>query len=161
MVERCPDSPDGRPAPAGFAVLDLTPAERKGVLLLLGLVALGAVADLLQREPVPAPEPLELAMPSPAPTPSAGSPAAPPASAIDLNTAGVSELDGLPGIGPVLAARIVAHRDSHGPFRGAEELLAVQGIGPRLLERLGSRVVALPRRARSADSMQIARPLER
>lgn len=142
-------------------MLDLTPSERKGVLLLLGLVALGAVADLLQREPVPAPEPVERALPPPAATAPAGPVGPAPARAIDLNTAGVAELDGLPGIGPVLAARIVAHREAHGPFRGAEELLAVQGIGPRLLERIGSRVVALPPRARTADSMQIARPRER
>jgi len=142
-------------------VLDLTPSERKGVLLLLGLVALGAVADLLQREPVPAPEPVERALPSPAVSQPAGPVGPSPARAIDLNSAGVAELDGLPGIGPVLAARIVAHRNAHGPFHGAEELLAVQGIGPRLLERLGSRVVALPTRARVADSMQIARPFER
>lgn len=142
-------------------MLDLTPSERKGVLLLLGLVALGAVADLLQREPVPAPPPVERALPSPVDSPSAGRGADAPALAIDLNTAGVAELDRLPGIGPVLAARIVAHRDAHGPFRGPEELLAVQGIGPRLLERLGSRVVALPPRARAGDSVHIARPLER
>jgi len=142
-------------------VLDLTPSERKGVLLLLGLVALGAVADLLHREPVPAPEPVERVLASPTVTESAGPRVAAPTHAIDLNSAGVAELDGLPGIGPVLAARIVAHRNAHGPFHGPEELLAVQGIGPRLLERLGSRVVAIPPRALSADSMQIARPLER
>ena len=142
-------------------MLDLTPSERKGVLLLLGLMALGAVADLLQREPVPAPPPVERALPSHADSQLTGRGPVASVHAIDLNTAGVSELDRLPGIGPVLAARIVAHRDAHGPFRGPEELLAVQGIGPRLLERLGSRVVALPSRARSVDSMQIARPLER
>jgi competence protein ComEA len=142
-------------------VLDLTPSERKGVLLLLGLVALGAVADLLQREPVPAPEPVERALPSPVVSQPTGPGFVAPAHAIDLNSAGVAELDGLPGIGPVLAARIVAHRDAHGPFHGIEELLAVQGIGPRQLERIGPRVIALPPRARSADSMQIARPLER
>ena len=142
-------------------MLDLTPSERKGVLLLLGLVALGAVADLLQREPVLAPEPVERATATPASQPTAGPLPVSPARAIDLNTAGVPELDALPGIGPVLAARIVAHRESHGPYRAVEELLAVQGIGPRLLERLGSRVVVIPPRARAADSVQIARPFER
>lgn len=56
---------------------------------------------------------------------------------LDLNRATAAELDGLPGIGPVLAARIVAHRQRHGPFVSPEELLAVRGIGPRLLARLG------------------------
>jgi competence protein ComEA len=59
---------------------------------------------------------------------------------IDLNRAGASELDALPGIGPVLARRIVEHRRQHGPFRSLEELRAVRGLGPRLLERLRPRV---------------------
>jgi type II secretory pathway component PulK len=36
----------------------------------------------------------------------------------------------------VLSARIVAHRERHGPFRRVEELLAVRGIGPRLFARI-------------------------
>ena len=55
---------------------------------------------------------------------------------IDLNRALASELDALPGIGPVLARRIVEHRTRHGPFRRVEELRAVRGVGPRLLARL-------------------------
>ncbi|MEY4070688.1 MAG: hypothetical protein RL721_1302, partial [Candidatus Eisenbacteria bacterium] len=57
-------------------------------------------------------------------------------------SASAAELDALPGIGPVLAARIVAHRDRHGPFRSPDELLAVPGIGPRLLERIRPRLRA-------------------
>lgn len=59
---------------------------------------------------------------------------------IDVNRAGASELDALPGIGPVLARRIVEYRRQHGPFRSVEELRAVRGLGPRLLERLRPRV---------------------
>jgi competence protein ComEA len=55
---------------------------------------------------------------------------------LDLNTATAAELDALPGIGPVLAARIVEHRRLHGAFRSVEELRSVPGIGPRLLARL-------------------------
>jgi competence protein ComEA len=40
----------------------------------------------------------------------------------------------------VLARRIVEYRRQHGPFRSFEELRAVRGLGPRLLERLRSRV---------------------
>jgi competence protein ComEA len=58
------------------------------------------------------------------------------ARALDLNRAGVAELDALPGIGPVLAQRIVEFRREHGPFRRFEELRAVRGVGPRLLERI-------------------------
>jgi competence protein ComEA len=49
---------------------------------------------------------------------------------VDLNAAGVAELDALPGIGPVLAQRIVDHRSRHGAFRSVEELDDVPGIGP-------------------------------
>lgn len=47
----------------------------------------------------------------------------------DLNTADVSVMQELPGVGPVLAARIVAFRDDHGPFESIEALLDVPGIG--------------------------------
>lgn len=53
-----------------------------------------------------------------------------------LNTATEAELESLPGIGPVLARRIVDHRRHHGPFARLEDLLQVEGIGPKLLERL-------------------------
>lgn len=138
-------------------MFDLTPSERKGALVLLALVALGAAADLLRLEPAPAPAPPAVPVPAAA-APAAAPPAAPPAAGpLDLNSAGVAELDGLPGIGPVLAARIVAHRDAHGPFRTPEDLLAVRGIGPRLLERLGPRVTVRPPRSPAAP-LQFARP---
>jgi competence protein ComEA len=52
----------------------------------------------------------------------------------------VAALDSLPGIGPVLAGRIVAWREEHGRFRSLEELADVEGIGPALLERLAPSV---------------------
>ncbi len=61
-------------------------------------------------------------------------------SRIDLNRAGSEELQELPGIGPALARRILAYRDSVGPFRSADDLLAVRGIGPATLEKLRARV---------------------
>ena len=63
---------------------------------------------------------------------------------VDLNRADAGELDQLPGIGPVLAGRIVEHRRTSGPFRSAEDLLAVRGIGPALFERLRDRVTVGP-----------------
>lgn len=59
---------------------------------------------------------------------------------VDLNQAGVEALDALPGIGPALAGRIVESRARDGPFRRADDLLRVRGIGPALLERLRPRV---------------------
>ena len=57
-------------------------------------------------------------------------------SPIDLNHASMVELMELPGIGPVLAERIVRFRLLHGPFHSVEQLLDIQGIGPQTLERL-------------------------
>lgn len=48
---------------------------------------------------------------------------------VSLNQATDAELEELPGVGPVLAERIVSHRDSHGPFQTVEDLLQVPGIG--------------------------------
>lgn len=56
--------------------------------------------------------------------------------AIDLNHASPEDLEALPGIGPVLAGRVVAHRQKHGPFRRIEDLQQVPGIGPKNLEQL-------------------------
>lgn len=56
--------------------------------------------------------------------------------AVNINTATAEDLESLPGIGPVLAARIIEDRTRHGPFRALEDLLRVQGIGPGLLSRL-------------------------
>ncbi len=55
---------------------------------------------------------------------------------LDVNLATVEELDGLPGIGPALAGRIVAFRERNGPFRAIEELARVSGISPRMVEDL-------------------------
>ncbi|WP_249523419.1 ComEA family DNA-binding protein [Modestobacter marinus] len=59
---------------------------------------------------------------------------------LDLNSATVAELDALPGIGPVLAQRIVDHRTVHGPFTSVERLDDVSGIGPAIFAELTERV---------------------
>jgi competence protein ComEA len=59
---------------------------------------------------------------------------------LDLNTATVADLDALPGIGPVLAQRIVDHRTAHGPFTSVEQLDDVSGIGPAIFADLVDRV---------------------
>ena len=72
------------------------------------------------------------------PAPSPGTSAAP--GKVDLNVADVATLDALPGIGPVLAQRIVDHREQHGPFPDVASLSDVPGIGPALERRLADLV---------------------
>ncbi len=77
---------------------------------------------------------------------------------IDINTATASELETLPRVGPALAARIVAFRETHGRFASVEALDEVKGIGPRLMETLRPRVrVAAPEAAMAASPISTAR----
>ncbi|MGY3565946.1 ComEA family DNA-binding protein [Sinomonas sp. RB5] len=59
-----------------------------------------------------------------------------PAGKVDLNTATAEDLGALPRVGPVLAQRIVDYRTAHGRFTAPEDLDAVSGIGPKMLESL-------------------------
>jgi competence protein ComEA len=67
-----------------------------------------------------------------APIGAAPSPAAP----LDLNTATLEQLDGLPGIGPATAQKILDYRQAHGSFHSVDELDAVPGIGQGRIEQL-------------------------
>ena len=63
-----------------------------------------------------------------------------PTGPVDLDVAGVAEIESLRHIGPALAQRIVADRDSFGPFGSFEQFLRVKGVGPSMVEKLGSSV---------------------
>ncbi len=63
-----------------------------------------------------------------------------PAEKVDINTADEEGLAELPGIGPVLAGRIVEYRESNGPFGSADELMEIEGIGPKILEGLRDQI---------------------
>lgn len=94
------------------------------------LAALNLARTVTDGEQIVVPRPGEA-------VPAAGS--APPAAgttagaAVDLNAADAAALDALPGIGPVLAERIVAWREENGPFTTVDELGEVSGIGPAVL----------------------------
>jgi len=60
---------------------------------------------------------------------------------VRLNLAGAEELEGLPGVGPVLARRIIEYREEHGPFTMVEDLLDVAGIGEAKLAALREAVL--------------------
>ena len=59
---------------------------------------------------------------------------------VNLNRATKSQLDSLVGIGPVIAARIIAYRNQNGSFMSVEDLLKVSGIGNKTLERIRARL---------------------
>jgi competence protein ComEA len=59
---------------------------------------------------------------------------------ISLNSSDAGQLQELPGVGPVIAERIVEWRTANGPFRSVEELSEVSGIGPAMVERIRDEV---------------------
>jgi competence protein ComEA len=63
---------------------------------------------------------------------------------IDINSAPWTEFATLPAVGELLAKRIVASRESEGPFRSHEDLRRVYGIGPRTLERMRPYLAPMP-----------------
>ncbi|BCW96052.1 MAG: helix-hairpin-helix domain-containing protein [Fimbriimonadales bacterium] len=67
-----------------------------------------------------------------APKPTAAAPQFP----INLNTADAEQLEAIPGIGPVLAQRIIEYRQTHGRFQSVDDLLEVHGIGAKRLENM-------------------------
>lgn len=77
--------------------------------------------------------------PRPVPTPllaAVTAPAGRTAGQVNINTASAAELDTLPGIGPGYAERIVAYRETNGPFQKIEDIQNVPGIGPATFERI-------------------------
>lgn len=106
---------------------------RSSPLAALGVtVALLAIASL-GRAPAPPPEVVV-------------APARPRASGVvDLNRASASELESLPRVGPALAARIIAHRETQGPFRSVDALDDVPGVGPATLAALRRHVTVSAR----------------
>lgn len=86
-------------------------------------------------------ERLDLAAPAVPGAPDEAPGAAPAAGGkVDLNRASAQELDELPGVGPVLAERIIAYRTENGPFASVEQLQEVPGIGESRLADLSPRV---------------------
>ncbi len=62
---------------------------------------------------------------------------------IDLNTATQAMLEGLPGVGPVLARRILEYRQANGGFASVEELLKVEGLGEETFKKIQNLVMVV------------------
>jgi competence protein ComEA len=69
---------------------------------------------------------------------------APPAQPVDINRASENDLRALPGIGNVLASRIVEARERDGPFASLDDLRRVRGLGRAKLEKLTPTIALRP-----------------
>lgn len=67
-----------------------------------------------------------------------------PDAPLELNSAGLDDLMGLPGIGETRARAILDYRAQHGPFQTPEELMEVPGIGPATFEGLEPYITVTP-----------------
>lgn len=114
-------------------MMPLTPQERRALLFLMTAAVVGGLVIGYRRaggaHQAP-PAPAEMARWD------AAAERLAPSGPVALNRATVAELVELPGIGPSLAARIVADRQARGPFLRVEDLQRIRGIGPKLVERL-------------------------
>lgn len=63
---------------------------------------------------------------------------------ININAATAEELEALPEVGDVTAARIIAYREQHGPFRAVDDLIHVQGISDRTIDAFRDLVTTGP-----------------
>ena len=98
-------------------------------VLAAALVGSAAAATQEQAGPAPAGSVVEAAQAATGETPE------PPSGVVNVNTATLQQLELLPGIGPSRAQAIVEYRERH-PFRRAEDLLSIRGIGRATLNRM-------------------------
>jgi competence protein ComEA len=76
---------------------------------------------------------------------------------VDINNADAKTLQTLDGVGPAKAQAIIEYRQANGPFKSAEDLVKVQGIGERTLELNRGRISASGAAASSAKKKETAR----
>ena len=121
--------------------------------MLTGVLGAAAGADLglfVDGEQVVVPRPGETVTAAPGAPDASGAPAGAPGAGggaapgtgglVDLNTADLATLETLPGVGPVLAQRILDWRTEHGRFTAVEELGEVSGIGDKIYAQLSPKV---------------------
>ena len=127
--------------PSGSRVIDAIDAAG-GITHGADLGSVNLARLLVDGEQVRVPKPGEVLSGGPAVPPGAGVPGGGASGGgssggpVSLNTADLAALDTLPGVGPVLAGRILAWRTEHGRFSSVDELGEVSGIGEKLLSQL-------------------------
>jgi len=117
--------------PAGSRVADAV-AAAGGALPQADLSTINLARILVDGE--------QVAVGVPGAVPAPGAPASGSSAALNINTATESELEELPGVGPVLAGRIVQWRTDNGTFTSVDQLQEVDGIGPSTFEELRDQV---------------------
>ncbi|MBO3751289.1 ComEA family DNA-binding protein [Streptosporangiaceae bacterium NEAU-GS5] len=127
------------PLPAGSRVIDAVTAAG-GVLKGVKPDGLNLARRLIDGEQIIVGAPPGLAMPLGAATLQPSGADALAGGVVNLNAATPDQLEQLPGVGEVLARRIVEFRDTHGGFRAIDQLRAVQGIGDRKYAELKDKV---------------------
>lgn len=120
--------------PAGARVLDVVQAAG-GLRSSADLTQVNLARKVQDGEQIVVPTPGEHPTTAAA-APTAGGSSGAATGPIDLNAADAAALDALPGVGPVLAQRIVQYRNDNGPFKSVDQLDEVSGIGAKLLDQL-------------------------
>ena len=133
---------DAKGAFGGLAGLDRVPGVGPGLLRTLAPHLTFSGPEAGNRPPSPPSAGLGTAFASPPLGSVAVAGSGRPDNLLNVNRATAVELEGLPGIGPSLARRIVADREARGPFATVEALDRIPGIGPKLVARLGSLMTA-------------------
>lgn len=128
-------------APAGSRIADVLTLAG-GPLRGVDLTSLNLARQVTDGEQIivgqPATSPPTNQAPStttPSPTTAPGTPGT-PGTPVNLNTATLAQLDALPGVGPVLAQRILDYRTQNGPFTTIDQLQEVPGVGPKKFDSL-------------------------
>ena len=148
-------SPSGSAAPSNTIVVDVVGAVRKpgvydfaqGARVIDAVRAAGGLLPGAEPQAVNLARPLvdgeQIVVPKKGETPAAAAPgtggggsAQQPGGKVNINSATAGDFENLPGIGPVLAQKIVDYRDQHGPFRSIQDLMKVSGIGQKKFDSL-------------------------
>jgi competence protein ComEA len=146
-------SPSAGSAPANTIVVDVVGAVRKpgvydfaqGARVIDAVRAAGGFLPGAEPQAINLARPLvdgeQVVVPKKGEAPAAaaggaGSSAQQPGDKVNINSATESDFENLPGIGPVLAQKIVDYRDQHGPFRSIQDLMKVTGIGQKKFDSL-------------------------
>ena len=123
-----------------MSFLGFTPQETKALIFLLSALLIGSGITLYKRSHLQFAPELTMVKPDVVldEGPKEKYPVIPSSARtkINVNQASASELERVPGLGPKLSRRIVEFREANGAFQKLEDLIKVQGIGPKSLEKI-------------------------